>query len=80
MKLVLGSQPCPLYSMFLDLFILADGSSPLPQQHGDPGSRRRLLQRGCASVAVLCSLSKLWELVMDREAGMLRSMGSQRHD
>ena len=28
------------------------------------------------------SLSKLWELVMDREAGMLQSMGSQRvgHD
>ena len=24
------------------------------------------------------SLSKLWELVMDREAGMLQSMGSQR--
>ena len=23
------------------------------------------------------SLSKLWELVMDREAGMLQSMGSQ---
>ena len=33
MKLVLGSQPCPLYPMFLDLFILADGSSPLPQEH-----------------------------------------------
>ena len=28
------------------------------------------------------SLSKLWELVMDREAGVLESMGSQRvrHD
>ena len=28
------------------------------------------------------SLSKLWELVVDREAGMLQSMGSQRvrHD
>ena len=28
------------------------------------------------------SLSKFWELVMDREAGMLQSMGSQRvrHD
>ena len=28
------------------------------------------------------SLSKLWELVMDREAGMLQSMGLQRvgHD
>ena len=28
------------------------------------------------------SLSKLWELVMDREAGVLQSMGSQRvgHD
>ena len=28
------------------------------------------------------SLSKLWELVMDRESGMLQSMGSQRagHD
>ena len=28
------------------------------------------------------SLSKLWELVMDREAGVLRFMGSQRvgHD
>ena len=24
------------------------------------------------------SLSKLWELVMDREAGVLQSMGSQR--
>ena len=24
------------------------------------------------------SLSKLWELVMDREAGMLQSMGSQK--
>ena len=24
------------------------------------------------------SLSKLWELVRDREAGMLQSMGSQR--
>ena len=24
------------------------------------------------------SLGKLWELVMDREAGMLQSMGSQR--
>ena len=70
----------PLYPMFLDLFILADGSSPLPQQRWDPGSRRRLLQKGCTSVAVLCSLSKLWELVMDREAGMLQSMGSQRHD
>ena len=23
------------------------------------------------------SLSKLWELVMDREAGLLKSMGSQ---
>ena len=23
-------------------------------------------------------LSKLWELVMDKEAGMLQSMGSQR--
>ena len=28
------------------------------------------------------SLSKLWEMVMDREAGVLQSMGSQRvgHD
>ena len=28
------------------------------------------------------SLSKLWELTMDREAGVLQSMGSQRvrHD
>ena len=28
------------------------------------------------------SLSKVWELVMDREAGVLQSMGSQRvgHD
>ena len=28
------------------------------------------------------SLSKLWELVMNRESGMLQSMGSQRvrHD
>ena len=28
------------------------------------------------------SLSKLWELLMDREAGMLQSMGSERvgHD
>ena len=28
------------------------------------------------------SLSKFWELVMDREAGMLQSLGSQRveHD
>ena len=28
------------------------------------------------------SLSKLWELVMDRKSGMLQSMGSQRvgHD
>ena len=31
MKLALGYQPCPLYPVFLDLFILADGSSPLPQ-------------------------------------------------
>ena len=36
----------------------------------------RLLDRITDSMDM--SLSKLWELVLDREAGVLQSMGSQR--
>ena len=46
------------------------------------GRRRRGRQRmrwldGITDLMAM-SLSKLWELVMDREAGVLQSIGSQR--
>ena len=48
------------------------------------GRRRRGCQRmrwldGITDLTDM-SLSKLWELVMDREAGVLQSLGSQKSD
>ena len=40
--------------------------------------RRRRGQQRMRWLDDLMSLSKLWELVMDRKSGMLQSMGSQR--
>ena len=44
--------------------------------------RQRMRQLDGITDSMDMSLSKLWELVMDREAGVLKSMGSQRvgHD
>ena len=47
------------------------------------GGRRRGQQRmrwldGITDLMNIISLSKLWEMVKDREAGVLQSMGSKR--
>ena len=44
--------------------------------------RQRMRQLDGITDSMDMSLSKLWELVMDREAGVPKSMGSQRvgHD
>ena len=67
-----------------------DVKSRLFRKDSDAGKDQRQEEKGTTEDEMVDgitnsidrSLSKLWELVMDREAGVLQSMGSQRvgHD